>query len=103
MPLPAVDVEAFRAAEMKLRSDRRDKAGLAKLGPGALELATTMDRTVSFLLLESQSKLKAEGAGSGGRLAAPAIGLPPPGAASFGSYFMTSWAEENKTCDGERV
>ncbi|MEP7228568.1 MAG: hypothetical protein ABI785_14485, partial [Gemmatimonadales bacterium] len=92
MPLPAVDVEAFRAAEMKLRSDRRDKAGLAKLGPGALELATTMDRTVSFLLLESQSKLKAEGAGSGGRLAAPAIGLPPPGAASFGSYFMTSWA-----------
>jgi hypothetical protein len=32
------------------------------------------------------------GVGSGGRLAAALVGLPPPGAASFGTYFMTSYA-----------
>ena len=104
IPLVPVDLAAFRAAETKLRSDAREKAGLAKLGPGALELAGFMDQTASFLLTDVPARLAAGGpsgalvtvaqlaGGPGGRLAAPMIGLPPPGAASFGTYFMTSYA-----------
>src|SRR6185437_6070104 len=54
MPLPSFDPEAFRTAEANLRKDGRERAGLAGLGPGALELATLMDRTASFLLVQSQ-------------------------------------------------
>jgi hypothetical protein len=89
VPLAAADPEAFRAAEAGLRREGREQAGLSKLGPGAMELATFMDRTVSFLLVQLPDKIRAR-AGSVGRLAAPLVGLPDPGAPVFGTYLMTT-------------
>lgn len=93
LPLPSGDhVAAFREAEAKLRKEGREKAELAKLGPGALELAGFMDQTASFLLAQLPRRLTALGSprGAGGRLAAPLAGLPPPGAPVFGTYLMTT-------------
>lgn len=99
--LAAPDLDAFRLSEAALRKAGRDQAALVKLGPGALELATSMDRTASFLLAQVPARLKAlapPGQGStarsalstsGGRLAAPFVGLPPPGAPVFGTFAMT--------------
>jgi len=104
MPLPAADPEAFRQAEANLRRDGRAQAGLAQLGPGALELAALMDRTASFLLVQLPDKLKAvapggfvtlarsTASGSAGRLAAPLSGVQPPGAPTLFTYIMTSEA-----------
>jgi hypothetical protein len=89
VPLPPFDPEAFRSAEAELRKVGREKAGLAKLGPGALELASLMDRTASFLLTKSQSKLIASG-GAAGRLAAPLSDVAPPGAPILGAYLLTT-------------
>src|SRR5437773_2828909 len=89
-PTPSATVAARRDAESNLRRAAREKAGLAKLGPGALELAAFMDQTGSFLLTKGQAKIQSRGPSSGGRLAAPLSDFPPPGAASFGTYAMTS-------------
>ena len=93
MPLPSVDAHAaFREAEAELRRDARERSGLAKLGPGALELAGLMDRTTSFLLAQVPAQLgtlRASLAG-GGRLAAPRRDLPAPGVPVFSAYIMTS-------------
>ncbi len=110
MPLAAPDLETFRLAEAELRRVGRERSGLANLGPGALELATSMDRTASFLLVQVPVRLKAlfprdggssahdAGSTSGGRLAAPIAGLEPPGAPIFGTYIITvlafsAWAD----------
>jgi hypothetical protein len=87
-PLAAFDQEAFREAEAKLRRDGREQAGIAKLGPGALEFVNLMDLTGTFLLLQSQTKMKALPSSSG-RLAAPLRGFPP-GSEVFGTYLMTT-------------
>lgn len=101
-PLAAADPEAFRQAEAALRREGRGRAGLAQLGPGALEFAQFMDRTASFLLAQLPARLSAllprsalaprsTGAGAaGGRLAAPRNGLPPPGAQVLGAYLITT-------------
>ena len=110
MPLSRGDtVPAFRDAEAAFRRDGRDKAELAKVGPGALELAGLMDGTASFLLAQLPAKLKvlkalkawtppgeyvtparAIASGLAGRLAAPILDLSPPGAPVFGTYLMTT-------------
>jgi hypothetical protein len=103
MPLPPADPEAFRQAEANLRRDGRAQAGLAQLGPGALELATLMDRTASFLLVQLPDALKAvappgghltlarsTASGSAGRFAAPLSGVQPPGAPTLFTYIMTA-------------
>jgi len=79
----------MRDAEANVRRAAREKAGLARLGPGALELAAFMDLTGSFLLVQSQPKILSRAPTSGGRLAAPVPGIPAPGSASFGTYAMT--------------
>jgi hypothetical protein len=91
MPLAAADLGALRAAEAKLRADMREKAGLARLGAAGAELATFMDRTASFLLVQAPraAGLKAR-ASSGGRVAAPLVGLPSPGDTLIGTYAMTT-------------
>ncbi len=83
--LTPFDLDAFHAAEAKLRADGREKAGLAKLGPGAVELAGFMDRTATFLLLQAPARMTKARSSSGGRLA----GLPPPGSALVGAYATT--------------
>jgi hypothetical protein len=88
-PSSSDTVAAMRDAEANLRRAARETAGLAKLGPGALELAGFMDLTGSFLLTQSQAKIHSRGPSSGGHLAAPLRDFPPPGAASFGTYAMT--------------
>ncbi|MDQ3097718.1 MAG: hypothetical protein M3Q61_06085 [Chloroflexota bacterium] len=93
IPLPEGDhVETFRKAEAQLRMESREKAGLSKLGPGALEFAGLMDRTASFLLTQLPARLSklARSGGSGGRLAVPLGDLPAPGVPIFGTYLMTS-------------
>jgi hypothetical protein len=102
MPLSSFDAEALRAAEANLRRESREKGGISKLGPGGVELASLMDRTASFLLVQLPAKLTAlapqgssvafarsTASGSGGRLAAPFIGFEQPGMALTGAYAMT--------------
>jgi len=93
VPLAEGDhVETFRKAEAQLRMESREKAGLSKLGPGALEFAGLMDRTASFLLTQLPARLSklARSGGPGGRLAVPLGDLPAPGVPIFGTYLMTS-------------
>ena len=90
LPLPPFDAAAFGAAEAALRKDGRDKAGVSKLGPGAVEFTGYMDRTASFLLSQAPAKLKTASAQSGGRLAAPSRDIGLPGAPVLGTYLMTT-------------
>lgn len=104
MPLQSGDVmAALREAEANLRREGREKADLAKLGPGALELASLMDRTASFLLAQLPAALTAltpsggyvararsTAAGPGGRLAAPLPDVPPASQATVGAFAMTT-------------
>jgi hypothetical protein len=91
MPLAAADLNALRAAEAKLRAQMREQSGLSKLGPGAVELAAFMDATTSFLLVKAPGAVGLKAlAGSGGRLAAPLVGLPSPGENLIGTYAMTT-------------
>lgn len=88
VPLASPDPDALAKAENEIKRVTREQAGLAKLGPGAVEFATFMDKTESFLLAQTHPKLRASV--GGGRLAARLPGLPSPGETLVGVYAMTS-------------
>jgi hypothetical protein len=97
VPLGAPATDAVSKAEADLKRVGREQAGLDKLGPGAIEFASYLDRTASFLI--SQTPGKVAGSRPGGRLAARLAGVPPPGAAIAGVYAMTSYVFDQMVAD----
>lgn len=86
--LPAIDLVdpagSVAAAELTLRQEVRERAGLVNLGPGALELAAAMDASAARTL--TQLRLDAGAEALHGQIAA--IGAPFPLAPSPG---FNSW------------
>lgn len=86
--LPAIDLVdpagSVAAAELTLRQEVRERAGLVNLGPGALELAAAMDASAARTL--TQLRLDAGAEALHGQIAA--IGAPVPLAPSPG---INSW------------
>jgi len=86
-PVAAPAPDALPNAEADIKRTVRERAGLAKLGPGAVEFSSYLDRTASFLLTTLPGKLHATS--TAGRLIAPRSDLPPQGATIIGVYAMT--------------
>jgi hypothetical protein len=85
---PVVDHDdlagSMAAAELAMRQDDRERAGLVNLGPGALDLAAAMDASAGRALGQVRTGTLGSRGGLEGQIAAAAPMAPPtPGTASF--------------------